>query len=210
MKKFIVFEGIDGCGKTTQIQMYKEYLEKRGIDVLLTREPGGVVLAEKIREILLANTSHMGFVTEALLYAAARAEHVEQIIEPALQAGKVVLCDRFVYSSLVYQGYARQIGVDKILKLNQIATKGLQPDVYLFIDIPLELSMQRRQLRIKEDGIIQDRIESENQDFQLKVYEGYHQLLNTIPNLYTISGVGNPMEIHKKLIKKLDSLVFEM
>ncbi|MEI7884010.1 MAG: dTMP kinase [Clostridia bacterium] len=208
MKKFIVFEGIDGCGKTTQIQMYKDYLEKKGLDVLLTREPGGVVLAEKIRDILLDKRSHMGYMTEALLYAAARAEHVEQIIEPALKAGKVVLCDRFIYSSVVYQGYARQLGVDKILMLNKIATKDLNPDVYIFIDIPLELCLQRRQLRIKEGGQAQDRIESESQKFQEKVYEGYHMFMEIVPNIVSISGLGKPIEVHKRLIHKIDPIVF--
>ena len=134
---FITFEGIDGCGKSTQFQMLKEYLETQGVDFIVVREPGGTVIGEKIREILLnKKNDSMRPLTELLLFEAARAQIAEEVIRPALEKGTCVLCDRFFDSTYAYQGYARKLGADKVLLLNDLATAGLEPDITFLIDIP--------------------------------------------------------------------------
>lgn len=167
---FITFEGTDGSGKTTQIRLLQEWLQQRGYRCVLSREPGGTVISEKIREIIL-DKSHreMDARAEALLYAAARAQHVAQVIRPALAGGSMVICDRFTDSSIAYQAYGRGLGED-VAAINEFATGGLKPDVTFF----LRLSPEMGQRRI--EGRQQDRIEMEKMEFYRQVCRGYEEL----------------------------------
>ncbi len=179
MKKgfFITFEGGDGSGKTTQINLLKDYLKSRDIEAITVREPGGVPISEKIRSLILDNqNTDMKDITEMLLYAAARAQLVSQVILPALAKGKAVICDRFVDSSYVYQGFARGLGIDIVVNINDIATQKLIPDITFFMNIDPTTAIDRR-LRCGNP----DRLESESISFHKKVYEGYIELLKMFP-----------------------------
>ena len=168
---FITFEGPDGSGKTTQISRLANWLAERGFAVVCTREPGGTPAAERIREIVLDPALPIKAEAETLLYLAARAEHVEKIIVPALAAGETVLCDRFSDSTLVYQGITRGIDLKTLRLLNGFATKGLEPDITFLLDADPE----HLELRRQERGI-QDRFELEGISFQQKVRKGFMQL----------------------------------
>ncbi|ACV61063.1 thymidylate kinase [Desulfofarcimen acetoxidans DSM 771] len=185
---FIVFEGIDGSGKTTQINiLYKNLLQHNRIKnqpagseyVLLTREPGGTATSELIRNILLnpANDKLCAR-TEALLYAAARAQHVEERIRPALSSGKIVICDRFIDSSLAYQGYGRGQDLSFLHNLNQLAAGGLKPDLTILLDLPVGAALKRLNNR-QVSGIEKDRLESEAVSFYERVREGYLKIAGT-------------------------------
>ena len=178
MKKgfFITMEGVDGSGKTTQLQLTARYLLDCGYEVVTTREPGGTKLAERIRNIVLDADAAVNPRTEILLYLAARAEHVEKVIRPALEAGKVVLCDRFADSTLVYQGFVRGIEMDKVKALCELATDALQPELTILLDAAPEALLQRR-----ADRGVKDRFEQEGLDFQKKVREGFLLLANADP-----------------------------
>jgi dTMP kinase len=168
---FITFEGLDACGKSTQMDLLAEALASRGYVVAITREPGGTPLGETIREMLLDPRHHgMSARAEALLYAAARAQLVEQVIRPALEDGQIVLCDRYVDSSLAYQGYGRGLGTDYILLINDWGTNGLFPDLTLFLD--LEDTVRATRL-----GAVPDRLEAEDEEFHKLVLRGYRELL---------------------------------
>ena len=170
---FITFEGNDGSGKSSVISAIKEELEKNGIDVILTREPGGSKIAEKIRNIILdTDNIEMDSKTEALLYAASRREHIVHTVIPAIQEGKVVLSDRFLDSSLVYQGIARGLGLEKIYNLNDFAIEGFLPDLTIMIAVRPEIGMAR----IKKNRNELDRLELEKIDFHNRVYDGYKEV----------------------------------
>jgi len=170
---FITFEGIDGCGKSTQCEMLKEYLKENNKDFVFVREPGGTVIGERIREILLdKKNSQMTARTELLLFEAARAQITDEVIKPALEEGKIVLCDRFFDSSSAYQGMARGMGMDFVAGLNMAATGGLKPDVTFFFDISAEEALERRGKR----GEASDRIELAGLKFQEDVRRGYIEL----------------------------------
>jgi len=169
---FISVEGLDGCGKTTQLNNIADYFEQQGREVILTREPGGTTLGEKIREILLdVDNTGMNSVAELMLYAAARAQIVANFIVPAVKKGKIVICDRFVDSSIAYQGYGRKLGADIVKGINSYAIQGCMPDITFFFDIsPKEIAMRKT---MKEKL---DRLESEKIDFHERVYKGYLDL----------------------------------
>jgi len=168
---FITFEGLDGCGKSTQMEFVAAALRERGYVVLVTREPGGTALGESIRELLLDPRLHgMSIRAEALLYAAARAQLVEQVIRPALEDGQVVLCDRYLDSSLAYQGYGRGLGTDDIIGLNVWGTECLFPDLTLFLDLDDSIRSSRL-------AAVPDRLEAEDDEFHERVAEGYRTLL---------------------------------
>ena len=168
---FITFEGLDGCGKSTQMELLATALRERGYVVLVTREPGGTALGESIRDLLLDPRHHgMSTRAEALLYAAARAHLVEQVIRPALDDGQVVLCDRYLDSSLAYQGYGRGLGTDDIISLNVWGTECLFPDLTLFLDLDDSV----RSTRV---AAVPDRLEAEDDEFHQRVAEGYRTLL---------------------------------
>lgn len=167
---FITFEGNDGSGKSSALQTVKQELLDLGYDVIYTREPGGSPIAEKIREVIL-DKDNLGMdpKTEALLYAASRREHIVKTILPALEAGKIILCDRFLDSSLAYQGYSRDLGCENVLEMNQFATEGLYPDLTILVCTRPEIGMSR----IKKDERDMDRLELEKMTFHNKVYDGY-------------------------------------
>ncbi|MBT1279065.1 dTMP kinase [Thermoanaerobacter sp. CM-CNRG TB177] len=193
--KFISFEGIDGCGKTTQIKFLKEYLLKKGYNILVLREPGGTNVGEKVRDILLDKYNFISPVTEMLLYASSRAQLVEEKILPAIEEGKIVLLDRFVDSSYVYQGYARGLGIEKVKIVNEIATMGILPDVTIYIDITPEEAMKRRGKREA------DRLERESWDFHKKVREGYIKLVKEYPKRFVfIDGMQEIVKVHQDII----------
>ena len=170
---FITFEGIDGCGKSTQCEMLKEYLKDSNKDFIFVREPGGTVIGERIREILLdKKNTQMTARTELLLFEAARAQITDEVIKPALEEGKIVLCDRFFDSSSAYQGMARGMGMEFVAGLNMAATGGLKPDVTFFFDISAEEALERRGKR----GEASDRIELAGLKFQEDVRRGYLEL----------------------------------
>ena len=190
---FITFEGNDGSGKSSALQAVKQELKELGYDVLYTREPGGSPIAEKIRELILdkANVG-MDDRTEALLYAASRREHITKTIIPALNEGKIILCDRFLDSSLAYQGYARELGVENVLNMNQFATEGLFPDLTILVCVHPEIGMSR----IKKDERDMDRLEIEKMTFHTKVYEGYLKVADQYNNrIVAINGEQTKEEV---------------
>ncbi|MDT9723063.1 dTMP kinase [Paenibacillus sp. ClWae2A] len=177
--KFITLEGGEGSGKTTMIGRIGSYFEERGIPYVVTREPGGIEIAEKIRSIILDPLhTAMDARTEALLYAAARSQHLAEKVEPALRAGKAVICDRFVDSSLVYQGYARGLGIENVWAINRFAIGDLMPDVTLYLDIEPEVGLARIDAH---DGREVNRLDLENLEFHRKVREGYFLLKEQFP-----------------------------
>ncbi|WP_330586626.1 dTMP kinase [Aminipila terrae] len=167
---FISIEGPDGSGKSTQIRLLKEYLSKNGRQAILTREPGGTIISEKIREIILDKKYiEMDPMTEALLYAASRCQHVAEVIKPALEEGKTVICDRFVDSSIAYQGYGRQLG-EAVRIINEYAVAGCMPDITFLLKV--EPSVGKKRIREEE----QDRLEKEKLEFHNAVFTGYLEL----------------------------------
>lgn len=195
---FIVFEGADGCGKSTQVLLLSEYLESLGADVLLTREPGGCPVAEEIREIVLSkDDKKMEALTEAMLYAAARAEHVRQVIKPAVESGKLVLCDRYLLSSLAYQGYGRQLGVEAVRRINEPAVDGCLPDVTVFINVPPEYAFQRM-----NEQKTRDRLEREEMSFHERVFRGFIELSKS-ENVLPIDAQGTKTETHEIIKQKI-------
>lgn len=172
---FITFEGPEGAGKTTVLSVVGERLEKEGRKVLLTREPGGIKISENIREIILDNQNvEMDAKTEALLYAAARRQHLVEKVIPALEEGYTVLCDRFIDSSLAYQGYARGIGIEEILKINEFAIGDTMPDLTIFFDILPEEGLARV---LNNEAREKNRLDKEQLSFHKQVYEGYQQVM---------------------------------
>jgi dTMP kinase len=191
---FITFEGLDGCGKSTQMDLLAEALRERGYVVLVTREPGGTPLGEAVRDLLLDPRHHgMSARAEALLYAAARAHLVEQVIRPALADGQIVLCDRYVDSSLAYQGYGRGLGTDDIVMLNVWATDGLFPDLTLFLD--LDDSVRSTRL-----AAVPDRLEAEDEEFHRRVGAGYRELLSLHRHrIRRIDATGSEAEVQERV-----------
>lgn len=195
---FITFEGADGCGKSTQLRFLAEYLEGNGVQVVRTREPGGSLVAEKIRSILLDNeNAEMDAMTEALLYAAARAEHVRKVIKPARNDGKVVLCDRFIHSSLAYQGFGRSLGVPLVQSINDPAIDGCMPDITVFINVPPEHAF----LRMNEHKEY-DRLESEGLAFHDRVFRGF-TALSLLPGMIKIDAQGTKYETQAVIRERL-------
>lgn len=177
--KFITFEGPEGAGKTTVISEIYNRLEEQGKKVILTREPGGIPISEKIRTVILDNNHiEMDGKTEALLYAAARRQHLVERVIPTLQAGGIVLCDRFIDSSLAYQGYARGLGIEEVLKINEFAIGTTMPDLTIFFD----LSPEEGLARISDGNREQNRLDKESILFHQNVYKGYIKLLERYPN----------------------------
>ena len=201
---FLSMEGLDGSGKGTQVDRLRDTLDRFGYEVVLTREPGGSPISEKIRDILLdrENTA-MEDVTEALLYAASRAQHVRETIRPAMKAGKVILCDRFLDSSVAYQGGGRQLGVDRILAMNTPAVDGTQPDMTVYLDIN-----HREALRRRCAASVPDRMEMEADSFHARVEEAYHQLIAREPDRFIVVNAAKDREeiaaeIAEQVIRRL-------
>lgn len=205
--KFITLEGIDGSGKTTILNKIIETLEKNGYadQLVVTREPGGDKISENIRNIILDNEyTEMDPRTEALLYAASRRQHLIDIILPALKAGKIVICDRFVDSSIAYQGVGRKIGIQGIKDINNFATDYLQPDMTLYFDVTPEISKQRVALRERK----KDRLDQENDDFYAKVYDGYADLVKENPQrIKVIDATQSVDEVFKETMAELNEFL---
>lgn len=185
---FITFEGVEGCGKTTQMRLLKERLEAAGERVTATREPGGCPIADQMRAILLdAKNSAITPLAELLLYAAARAQHVQEVITPALERGETVLCDRFTDATLAYQGHGRELDLDVIRQLNALATGGVQPDLTVLIDCPVQIGLSRALSRIEAtSGAREERFELESVRFHDRVREGYLALAREFPERFVV------------------------
>lgn len=184
---FITFEGADGCGKTTQIGLLAEYLNKKNIENILTREPGGSDLGVHLRKILLHYEAPVSNVAETFLYLADRAQHIEYKIKPALEAGKIVLCDRHTDSTLAYQGYGREQDLDKIKYLNDIATAGVKPDLTIVFDIDSEIAQKRL-------GGEKDRLEAEGLEFHKKLRFGYFDIAKEDPKRVKVIDANQSIE----------------
>ena len=200
---FMVMEGPDGSGKTTQINLLKEYLEEAGYECLITREPGGTVIGEEVRQLIL-NPEHkeMSPVTEMLLYAASRAQLVHEVIGPALEEGKIVISDRFVDSSIVYQGIARKLGISTVSAVNAPGIGIYRPDGIFFIDLS-----EAEGLRRKKEQKNLDRMEQEGIDFHHMVSEGYRKVLSGRPEVMKIDGGRSIDTIQKKIRNHVDELL---
>lgn len=177
MTMFITFEGPDGSGKTTIISMLNEALEDTD-EVMVTREPGGIPISEKVRDILLANENDMDGRTEALLFAAARRQHLVEKVVPALNDGKIVLCDRFIDSSLAYQGYARNLGMDEIMQINKFAVENHMPDLTIYLKLSPEIGLRRIQHNERDSN----RLDKETLEFHKDVVLGYNKLSENFPD----------------------------
>lgn len=203
---FISVEGGDGSGKSTQLANIKDYLEVRGVDALFIREPGGTSIGEKIRDILLDSANaEMCAMTEAMLYAASRAQIVSEVIKPALSEGKVVVCDRFVDSSIAYQAYGRQMG-DAIWDINKYAVDGAIPDYTFFLDINPNIASSR----IDSRGEDKDRMELQEDSFRMRVYNGYLALMDDEANrdrIIRIDACKDIESVKSEIIEKLDVIL---
>jgi len=199
--RFITFEGIDGCGKTTQFRMLAQWLREHGKDVVETVEPGGTAIGQQIRRILLDPAStEIQPRAELLLYFASRAQNVDQVIRPALDAGRIVLCDRFTDSTLVYQGCGRGLDMDVVRDLDRIACRGLKPDVTFLIDIDLETSLMRARRRNERVGPSESRIDEESAAFHERVRQGYLALAKAEPNrIVVIDGAAGISEVGQRI-----------
>lgn len=203
--KFIVFEGPDGSGKTTQLKLLAQKLVEFGYDVVTTREPGGTKISEDIRNILLdVKNIEMHSKTEAFLYASARAQHVEELIKPALKAGKMVLCDRFTDSTIAYQGYGRNLDKEFLTDINKLATGGLKPDLTIILDLDPLLAKERIR---KNREALEDRIEQEKLDFHQRVRQGFLKLAQENPQKYlVIDGTLACEEIAQKVLDEVERI----
>ena len=203
MKKglFITLEGADGCGKTTQLNLLKEYLTNKGYEIVLTREPGGKGLGEKLREILLNYDGEVSDRCEAFLYLADRAQNIDTIIKPAINSGKIVLCDRHTDSSVAYQGYGREQNIDNINMLNELAVNGVHPDFTIVFDIDTETSMARV-------GAEKDRLESAGFEFHKRVCNGYLEIAKQNPQRIKVVDASQSIEdVQKDVIKIVEEVL---
>ena len=199
---FITLEGGDGAGKSTQIRNIKSFFEMKGLVVVHTREPGGTQISEKLRDILLdSHNTEMDAVTEMLIYAASRAQHVRELVKPALDEGSVVICDRFLDSSIAYQAYGRGLG-DMVKIINSYATDGLTPDITFWMDIDPDAGKER----VSKMGDF-DRLEMEARDFHYRVYEGYKAIAQSEPDrIKRIDASRSVEEISAEIIKYLEEI----
>jgi len=196
--KFITFEGIDGCGKSTQAKLLLEYMNKSGVETILVREPGGTNISESIREILLHSSSgQMGDRTESLLMTASRAQLTQEVIIPNMDQGKFVIADRYSDSTLAYQGGGRNLDIEWLIELNNYATFTLLPDITFFVDIRSEEALRRLDSN-------KDRIEGEGIEFQARVRKTYHELAERFNDRYVIlDGYGEIDDIHQKVLNEM-------
>lgn len=196
MSKFITFEGMDGAGKSTHLNWFADAFRQRGLDVVVTREPGGTILGEQLREMLLNQSMSIG--TEALLMFAARLEHVEQVIKPSLGMGKWVISDRFSDASFAYQGSGRGLDWGKLKQLEEWVHGDLQPDLTLFFDVPVEVARQRL-----ANNAALDRFEQEHVEFFERVREGYHRRIRENPRRYVVIDGAQTMNEVKLILEKI-------
>jgi len=202
---FITFEGIEGCGKTTQIDLLTSFLEKIHRPFLRTREPGGTLLGERIRQILLSSeNAGMEPMAELLLYAAARVQHLHQVIFPALREGKVVLCDRFTDATLAYQGYGRGLDLAWIEKVHGRSMENIKPDLTFLLDLPVEEGLKRARKRMENHSVKEDRFENEALGFHRRVREGYLLLARKEPGrIIVLDGAKDEQTLHQEVVSHL-------
>jgi dTMP kinase len=207
MSKFITFEGVDGAGKSTHLAWFADVLRQRGRDVVVTREPGGTPLGEQLREILLNRDMNIG--TEALLMFAARLEHIEQVIKPALRVGKWVISDRFSDASFAYQGGGRGLSWEKLSQLEQWVHPDLQPDLTLFFDVPVEVARQRLRApdNTRPNNVSLDRFEQEQADFFERVRAAYHKRIQEHPQRYVVIDAAQTLEKVKQTLEEIISII---
>lgn len=196
--KFIVLEGPDRCGKSTQAKLLYNYLLEKGLDVVLTREPGGTPTAEKIRQIVLEPGLDVRPMAELLLYEASRAQHTQEKIIPALQEGKIVICERYSMSTAAYQGYARGIDLKLIHTVNDIATTGLQADVTLVF------LMSDKYFSSRGEYLFSDRLEREDREFRQNMRQGYKNLAEQTPHAYLLNADDDVDAIHAQVVKLIE------
>lgn len=201
---FISMEGPDGAGKSTQIELLRGYLADKGYEIVITREPGGTVISEAIRQLILNREyAEMCSSTELLLYAAARAQLVNEVIRPALDAGKAVICDRFVESSVVYQGIARGMGIDTVYAVNEYALEGLRPQLTILLDLDAEEGLRRKKKQAELD-----RMEAAGLEFHQKVAEGYRMLAEREKGrIMRISATLPEEDIHAKIVLAIEERI---
>jgi dTMP kinase len=195
---FIVFEGVDGSGKTTQAKLLYEHLKDQGCEVKSVEEPGGTDVGELIRQITLSSQSRLEPLTELFLYEASRHELTYRVIRPALERGEIVLCQRYSYSSLAYQGYGRGLALEWVGKLNEWATGGLKPDIAFFLDVPAEEGL-RRLGKARQP----DRIECEGLEFLRRVEEGYRTIAKESPEVVVLDGTRGPKQVFGEILRTL-------
>ena len=199
---FITFEGADGCGKTTQMELLAEYFSQKGLEIVITREPGGKGLGEQLRKILLNYDGEVSDKCESFLFLADRAQNIDTVVKPAIESGKIVLCDRHTDSTLAYQGYGRGLDISEITRLNSIATGDIKPDLTLVFDIDVETSMQRV-------GKEKDRMESAGIEFHNRVRNGYLKIAKNEPNRVKVIDASKSIEeVNKDVIQIVESLEF--
>lgn len=194
---FITFEGVEGAGKSTALAALAQALADRGLDCLRTREPGGCALGRNLRSVLLdARTQGLSGRAELFLFLADRAQHVRDVIRPALEAGQAVLCDRYTDSTLAYQGYGRGLDTDHLRLLNQMATGGLAPDLTLLLDVPVRCGLMRAGERNRAEGLVvaEGRFDAESIDFHERVRQGYRALAQEEPERFAILDASQPPE----------------
>jgi len=211
MGLFITFEGIEGSGKTTQIARTGDYLDNKKIPYIVTEEPGGTGLGSELRQILLDKTSlNIAEKAELLLFAADRAQHIEEVIHPAMKEGKVVLCDRFSDATIAYQGFGRGVDVDFIRRVNDFSSQSLKPDLTLLFDVPVSTGLERIKDRISPTGkaSLEDRFEREKAEFHRKIREGYLSLLHDEPDrIRLIDGSRDVGDVAKEVCRLVTELI---
>ena len=199
----ITFEGIEGCGKTTQIELLHIYLGKKGYKVVKTREPGGTPFGESLRDAFLHASTKVDSLAELLVFMAMRAQHVEELVFPALKKGAIVLCDRFTDASYAYQGYGRGVDLTVIETLNNLVTKGIRPDLTIFLDCPVQKGLTR-----KARSVTMDRFEKEEISFHRRIKKGYEKLIKENPKrFFLVDGTLDVNTIQKTIRKKVEGLL---
>ena len=211
---FISFEGIEGCGKTTQVELLTKFLSHRGVHYVVTREPGGTHLGKLIRQMLLDPAhSEMEPLTELFLYAADRAQHIAQVIRPALESHQWLICDRFADATTVYQGYGRDQDLAFIQQLNEMATQGIWPRLSLLLDCPVEIGLDRARQRVmqtSQEGR-EDRFEQQDLAFHQKVREGYLKIASQNPHRFrVVDGTLEREQLHQEIVALLQPYLNDM
>lgn len=198
---FITFEGGDGCGKTTQLNLVEKYLSEKGQNIIKTREPGSIGLGQKLREVLLHYDGDVASTAEAFLFLADRAQHIEKLVLPAIEEGKIVLCDRHTDSTIAYQGYGRGENIEQIKMLNNLATQGLKPDLTLIFDVSEEIAQTRV-------GAEKDRMESAGNEFHKRVRNGYLEIAKQEPSRVKVIDANLSIEeVFQQVKKYIDEII---
>jgi len=203
---FITFEGVEGSGKTTQIRLAGEFLREKGLPVTVTQEPGGTPLGERIREILLnQNGFDISGEAEVFLFAAARAQHTDRLILPALEKGQVILCDRFSDATIAYQAYGRGLPLEAVREVCRLASRGLSPRLTLLFDLPVERGLERafRRIAVREERSREDRFEREHLDFHRRIREGYLDIARQEPGRVKIIDATRDIESTRREVRTI-------